>query len=422
MVLNKKYLILILLFIALHSILSVFHSSIAFNWTFQDWLINYEGGFVRRGLSGEIITIISNFFFYEEKQFYHGVQIHLVYFYIISIFCFFYYLFVYLFFKSEELNLAKLFIIFSPLSLPFLIYNPGAAGRKEILLFILFISFVYFIKYFKKKELVLLTTTILFVPLFLIHEGMIFFITSFLILYIFEIKPENKIIFIPIVLFAILLSITIFVLSVIFKGNSYQVEQICSSLLNYSIKDCSGMSAIGMLSNTHTLSSEFEVLWSRVFKDGYLFYYPIFAIISFFALIKYSSKYYFNVSIKDKVYSFNFTIITIIYFLNSLPLYIFTHDWGRWLNISYILLMITFFHLKNINKIHLKDSGVLKTNQSQYSIFKKTLFFLVLIFYGVGLNVSYFGGYTNWIHNYLMIDDQIKFGSNVLKTFTYFFN
>ena len=211
MALNKNYLIPVFLFIALHTVLSIFHSSIAFDWTFQDWLINYEGGFVRRGLSGEFITAISNFFYYEKKQFYHGVQIHFVYFYVISVFCIFYYLLIYFFFKREELNLEKLFIIFSPLSLPFIIYNPGAAGRKEILLFILFISFVYFIKYFEKKELLLITTTILFVPLLLIHEGMFFFISSFLILYILEIKPENKRIVISIVLFTILLSITIFI-------------------------------------------------------------------------------------------------------------------------------------------------------------------------------------------------------------------
>ena len=121
MALNKNYLIPIFLIITLHSILSVFHSSLTFDWTFQDWMINYEGGFVRRGLSGEVITTISNFFFYEKKQFYHGIQIHLVYFFIVSIFCFFYYFFLYLFFKNEELNLEKLFIIFSPLSLPFFI-------------------------------------------------------------------------------------------------------------------------------------------------------------------------------------------------------------------------------------------------------------------------------------------------------------
>ena len=83
--------------------------------------------------------------------------------------------------------------------------------------------------------------------------------------------------------------------------------------------------------------------------------------------------------------------------------------------------MITFFHLKKINKIYLKNTEVLKTSQSDYSIFKKIFFFVVLIFYGFGINVSYFGGYTNWIRNYLMIDDQLRFGMNVLKTFTYFF-
>ena len=83
--------------------------------------------------------------------------------------------------------------------------------------------------------------------------------------------------------------------------------------------------------------------------------------------------------------------------------------------------MIPFFHLKKVNKIYLKNTEVLKTNQSDYNIFKKIFFFVVLIFYGFGINVSYFGGYTIWIRNYLMIDDQLRFGMNVLKSFTYFF-
>ena len=31
-------------------------------WIYGDWVINYSAGFVRRGLSGEIILFISNFF------------------------------------------------------------------------------------------------------------------------------------------------------------------------------------------------------------------------------------------------------------------------------------------------------------------------------------------------------------------------
>ena len=133
--------------------LGVFHSSIAFDWTFQDWLINYEGGFIRRGLSGEIIGAISNYFFDQDKQFYFSVQIHLVYFYIVSFFCIFFYFLFYRLIKDESLNFQKLFIIFSPLSIPFIIYNIGATGRKEILYFITFLIFIYFIEILKKKNI-----------------------------------------------------------------------------------------------------------------------------------------------------------------------------------------------------------------------------------------------------------------------------
>ena len=47
---------------------------------------------------------------------------------------------------------------------------------------------------------------------------------------------------------------------------------------------------------------------------------------------------------------------------------------------------------------------------------KKILLSIFLIFYSTGLSVSYFGGYTYWIHNYTTMDDQFKFYFNVIKT------
>ena len=56
MLLKKNFLSIFFSLISIYAILNIFHSSISFDWTFEDWLINYEGGFVRRGLSGEIIS------------------------------------------------------------------------------------------------------------------------------------------------------------------------------------------------------------------------------------------------------------------------------------------------------------------------------------------------------------------------------
>ena len=415
MSLKKIFLPIFFSLISIYAILNIFHSSISFDWTFEDWLINYEGGFVRRGLSGEIISRISNFFVGENKQFYFDIQIHFTYFYILSILCLIFYVLLFNFLKKEKLNVHNLFIILSPLSISFIIYNYAAIGRKEILFFISFLVFLFLLSSFKKKELSILFIIFLLPFILLIHEGLIFFISSFLIICFFQIDLNNKKFILSAILLLVLFSFITFILTVIFKGNSSQVEDICMSLANYPINDCSGFSAIHMLSSTATLESEFNGLLTRVFRDKYLFYYPFFAFISFLPLIVSSSNYYFDINFGNKVYKFNFTIIGLIFFVNSLPLYIFTHDWGRWLHIKYILLMITFFYLKRVNKIYPKNSRKFELITDSQDNLKKILLSIVLIFYSAGLSVSYFGGYPHWILNYTTMDDQFKFYFNVIK-------
>ena len=121
MSLKKIFLPIFFSLISIYAVLNIFHSSISFDWTFEDWLINYEGGFVRRGLSGEIISRISNFFVGESRQFYFGIQIHFAYFYILSFLCSIFYVLLFKFLKKEKLNFQSLFIILSPLSISF--YN-----------------------------------------------------------------------------------------------------------------------------------------------------------------------------------------------------------------------------------------------------------------------------------------------------------
>ena len=81
---NKISLFFLICFFLGYALLGVFHSAIAFNWTFQDWLINYEGGFVRRGLAGELILILTNIFFQNNLQYYYGINVHFVYFFSIN--------------------------------------------------------------------------------------------------------------------------------------------------------------------------------------------------------------------------------------------------------------------------------------------------------------------------------------------------
>ena len=416
MYLKKNILLLVFILFLFYSLIGVFHSAISFNWSFQDWLINYSGGFVRRGLSGEFISFISDNFFDQQKQYYFGAQIHTIYFFLVSLLYFLFYTQLYLFIKNEEINFQNLFIILSPLSLPFIIYNIGAIGRKEILLFIVFLSFVFLIKFLKKKELSIIFLIFCFPLVLLIHEGLFFFLTIFLILYLFELNSENKKFIFLFGLLFILITLSTFILTIFFNGSSIQVNEICSSLASYPIKNCTGLSAIGMLSDNHTIKNEFSMFWSRAFADKYLFYYPLLGAISFFPLIKYSNKYYFRINIFEKIHEFNFLLIFIILFINTLPLYLFAHDWGRYLNITYILLMITFFYLKKTKKIYMKRTENLRSTPINRNSGKKIILTIILLFYSTILSVSYFGGYTYWLHNYTKIDNYLKFCLNFLKT------
>ncbi len=75
------------------------------SWIAGDWLMNYEGGILRRGLSGEIILLISN-----------TLSINVIYL-LIFIQTFLFFLFLFLFFKiiSKKKNkfIIFIFVVFS---------------------------------------------------------------------------------------------------------------------------------------------------------------------------------------------------------------------------------------------------------------------------------------------------------------------
>ena len=265
MSLKKIFLPIFFTLISTYVILNIFLSSISFDWTFQDWLINYEGGFVRRGLSGEIILRTSSFF---------DVQIKFTYFCILSILSLLFYLLFFDFLRKEKLNLQNLFIILSPLSISFIIYNFGAIGRKEILYFIIFLVFLYLVEILKKKELSIFFLIIFFPLVLLLHEGLIFFISAFLVIFLFEINTFNKKFILSTVLIFVLLSFGVFILTVIFKGNSAQIKAICLSLSSYPLEDCFGLSTIGTLSSSlapATSGNEFNILWLEFLRTNIYF-------------------------------------------------------------------------------------------------------------------------------------------------------
>ena len=126
------------------------------SWQITEWLINYEGGFVRRGLSGEAILKLYTHF---------GISPY----YLIVYFCLICYLaliafFVYSFIKKEY----PLFI----LPLVFFLGEPVLNNywvRKDVFLMLILISILYCLR--KKSALSLVLINLLFITSILMHEA-----------------------------------------------------------------------------------------------------------------------------------------------------------------------------------------------------------------------------------------------------------
>ena len=111
----KKNYFLISFFVVLSifSLVKLYDNSVNLDtFEYGEWLINYQHGFVRRGIIGEAIYLFSYLF----KN-----NLQLSFFIIISLISLTYYYLNYILLKKIELNFVFYFLIFSPLFYVFFI-------------------------------------------------------------------------------------------------------------------------------------------------------------------------------------------------------------------------------------------------------------------------------------------------------------
>ena len=97
----------------------------------SDWLINYEGGFVRRGLIGELITNFSTISSFKLRD---SILIFQLFFFIS------YYFLIILFCKNLFQNRLIILAIFSPIFVLYPVAEIEVLGRKELIIFLIFLS------------------------------------------------------------------------------------------------------------------------------------------------------------------------------------------------------------------------------------------------------------------------------------------
>ena len=305
--------------------------------TISEWMINYQGGFTRRGLIGEVCFQLARIF---------ELELRYVIFLFQSILYFFFSIFLLIYLKNFKINWLIIFAIFSPLFILYPIAELEVLARKEIFLYVGFIIFLLLSNVHYSKNLPLIYIFFAYPVLCLIWEPFILFTFFSLFIIIVNNKKDTlKKLFVK--SFFSFSSTIIVIIIIIFKKFNLTQHQLMAESLMLSFNETCYMSC-ALLATKTTIYSQFQSVFALLTVEV-IFRYFLILLIGFFPLALLS----FNSKIKNKI-SFlpnNLLMILLILLSPSLILFLSGTDWGRWANISYVFSILTFIYLLKNNFI-----------------------------------------------------------------------
>lgn len=373
-VINANKLILIMFVIFFISILSIWlPKDILSNgmamWAYTDWLIDYSSGFTRRGLSGELISLLSTF---VHPRAIIGF---------LSWFIFSAAVFGYIRLCIRSINtlspILLLAMLFLPSLLPFYFYDHGAFGRKETFGFLILLWHLWLLEVNCNKEMVdisgenffsayakrlLLITGILLPIHVFVHESSIFLFAPVHIIITYSVLRLNPSINFRQILFYLVLIympvIIAFLIVFTFGRPSYDVAQaICkkwelANALEVGEYDLIGKDRMwalpGSLTALSWTLSQACSLTLSISAVQFVAWFLVFAVLGFTTAYfsKSVSRSFANNSIgtigktkttftkhHSNIMCYKYYLIPIVI---SIPLYMMGWDFGRWFAVSCI--------------------------------------------------------------------------------------
>ena len=337
--------------------------------TISEWLINYEGGFTKRGLIGQLSIYFSNFFIIKLRDTIFILQTLMVGVYFILI---------YQFLKNISYNKIFIFAIFTPIFILYPIAEIEVLARKEIFIFIYFLIYT-FIPIGKKTQKFFYKLCLLPIAI-LIWEPVVFFMLFFLFLDLIEnkIKKVDRLFFLQIASYIPSIILALYIALNPISDESHKL--MANSLMENFNENC--YMSCELLKTKSSIYQQFQGNFDKYSVEIFIRYILI-IIIGFgplFILL-------FNSKIKNEVFFLSkFKNLLIPYLLLLSPiiiLFAMGYDWGRWVNISYVFSIISFVYIYKYNLITLSEKFL--KNKIFANIKKKTFIFIV-IFYCFGWN------------------------------------
>ena len=366
----KNYLILYLSFLFFICIFVLYTKhNVGNDSTISEWLINYSGGFTKRGIIGEISIFFSRLFDQNLRDVIYTFQL-----FILAV----YYILVYFFFKNLYLERYFLLSIFSPIFLIYPVAETEVLARKEVFIFVLF--FLHALIPSLNNNFIRLSKLVILPLSVLVWEPVVFFLPLWIFIDFVNFKMKNyeKNFFNEIIFYfpAILIAI-IFIINPLTPEEHSQMAQVLSKEFN----EVCYMSC-ALLGDKTTIYQQFEGNFGKYSLEVFIRYFLI-ILIGFGPL--FTLIYYSKLKTEKIIFLKKFNLLSVFLFLLSPVLLLFAmgYDWGRWVNISYIMTLITFFYLYKNNFIILDTKQL---NFNRLNLLKPKYFLYIFIIYAFTWN------------------------------------
>ena len=304
-----------------------------------DWVFNYSGGFGNRGFFGHIFYSLS---LYSSISIVNIIFLFSSIIYITSIYWF------YSIIKNRLNN--NLIFIFTLLPSTFLFnfFDPLTVGRKEILV-LFFFTFYYLnidkIDFFLKYKII---TLIAFITIILTHEIIFFFIPYLFILKFLYKENVSKFKFSDYLFEFLILFTGVLIIFVILKTNHLRdYEVLCNSLLNINLTKNSCW-AINDFAGDINFRFIYHYFLEKNYFKNYFLYFILTTAPLILLIIQSQNKY------KKK-----FILLSILSLFFSFSFFLQVNDWGRYLNIIFLIQFLTILlftkndEIVNINKYNI---------------------------------------------------------------------
>ena len=312
-------------------------------YVFTEWLINYEGGYVNRGLLGQIVFYISNIFNIDLK--------FVILFFQASIYSIYFTLF-FLLLSKIKINFFWILIIFSPILFSYPLIELMVLGRKDTFVISIFLFFSM-ISY-KTINNLFFYFIILFGVSSFIHEITIFYIFHYLLIIYLHMKLKFKIKIQKNHILGLLIFISFLLYLNLYLDNFVTVENIVNSYGYEIITINSGaFSHLQPTLNSVLLGTLDHIKFVNVLKYLLIIILSSIPFLFFVKFKKFHNTRY--LSIKN---------IFLIFFVLSLPVYGLVMDWGRVIHINYnfFIILLLFFFNQNLIDYDYTNTKLKKLN------------------------------------------------------------